>query len=399
MAYSLNGFIISESLKTNMANLASQIALKKHILEIIPPEYFRGGTDELLPRWIGTIPSIYAYQVEGIGYFSAMLHYFFGFKPILAIFFNSLLGSTLGICVYSIAKEISNNDNISRLSAILTNFLPSLFLWSIINQKDIAYIFINTLIVLCMIKIAKGKKLFFIFYIVLLSLFQLYLRPRFISLLLMYYILIFLFILWSWIPTKKIVSILLVFLAIFSMLFPQTRNFIEKVSYKSITKTYNLILDTLVHHKSQVLEGASNYKILQEQRYSTVDPTAKVSLEGMSFKEIFMAYLLGLDNFVFQPFPLKINSFLKLLSYPQEILIYFLLAFFLLGLFIILRQNALLFNILFFYIFIFSLIVILGEGNVGGLFRHRDIVTPIFIIFAVTGFSVFFKTNKSRYEL
>ena len=72
----------------------------------------------------------------------------------------------------------------------------------------------------------------------------------------------------------------------------------------------------------------------------------------------------------------------------------FLFLFFIFGVVIALKRDFRIFLVLFSYLFIFSFTVALGEGNVGGLIRHRDIVTPVFIIFLSIGFLSLLRNRK-----
>ena len=125
------------------------------------------------------------------------------------------------------------------------------------------------------------------------------------------------------------------------------------------------------------------YKILEEKYYYKQN---NFNFEEISFSSILNASFFGLAHFIFEPLPFKIHNFSTLIAYPQTMLVYFLLLFFTFGVFIVMKRDFRIFLVLFLYLFIFSLTIALAEGNVGGLLRHRDIVTSVFIIFSSIGF-------------
>jgi len=385
------GFIISETFKGDLTKISSQAALNSRLFQLIPFLYrlFKvpwGGEVWVLPSWIGRLPSVDAYQVTGYAYLSAIFYYFFGFKPILGIFFNSLLGALLCICVYSIIKRISDNSA-PKVGAVLAGLFPSLFLWSTINEKEIIIIFLNILIIICWTNIITRKKWFLFPVIILLTWIERTFRSPFLLPFIFYNTLITLMLVGLWAIRKRFVLRGVIFLAILLIFF--SVKYAPDAPEKLVKQFHKGILQILDHHRVQVWEKGAYYKILEEKYY---DPTKDLS--GLSYKQIIMAYSKGFGHFILEPFPHKIDNFEKLLAYPENIYICFLLIFFILGIIITFKKNPIIFVILFSNFFIFSSLVAMGEGNIGGLFRHRDIVAPIFIIFAAVGLGAFFRDRQ-----
>lgn len=399
MAFGLNGFIISESLKQDLTQLRNQSLLNEYLFKTLP--LYRIHTTNLrtaLPYWAGSLPNFSVYQVTAYAYFLSFLYSFFGFKPVIAIFFNCLVGSFLCIPVYIITKDLTDNNICARTAAVLITFFPSLFLWSMLNQKEILSILLNILIVLCLIKFYKERRIILPIFVLFLTLIQFFLRPVFIAPLGIYYILFALIFLWQFKPARKALVLAMVFLVISGRFFSLPRNYLNK----TMEKVYFLTVDALATHHSHVREGGSSYKILKERYYLPSPPGKPVAYwfqQGVPIKDISRAYFLGMYHFIFEPFPFNTRTSLQLLAYPQTILTYFLMIFFFLGFLVTLRYKTKLFFILFSYLFVFSSIVALNEGNVGGLLRHRDIVSWVFIIFASIGIVKLLGFKGKRYGL
>jgi len=382
------GFIISETLKGDLSKFSSQVELNSRLFQSLPFLYRlfhvpRGGEVWILPSWIGRLPPVDAYQVTGYAYLSAIFYYFFGFNPIIGMFFNSLLGSLLCICIYSITKKILDNS-IPKIGAVLAGLFPSLFLWSTINEKEIIIIFLNALIILCWAIIVTRKKWFLFPAIILLIWIEKIFRPPFLLPFIFYNTLIALMLVWLWVIRKRAILLGFTFLTILLIFFS-----VKYPPQKLVRQVHQSVVKILDHHRVQVWEKGASYKILEEKYY---DP--EQSLYVLSFKQIIMAYCKALVHFVFEPLPYKIDNFVKLLAYPGNICISFLLIFFILGIIITFKKNPAMFIILFSNLLIFSSLIALGEGNIGGLFRHRDIVMPVFIIFVAVGFTVFLKDQQ-----
>jgi hypothetical protein len=209
---------------------------------------------------------------------------------------------------------------------------------------------------------------------------QYYFRPYYTLPLVIHSALIFLILLGKWAFRRKIIiPILTALIFIFALLF------MENPPKRLAGYAHYSLLTSLDRHRYQVFEKGASYRILPEQYYNS---NSFDGLKALSVGDIATIYIKGMGHFIFEPLPFRIDNFLKLSSYPQALLTYFMLVFFILGLPLALRKKPLLFVILFLNLFIFSSVVALSEGNMGGLFRHRDIVMPIFIIFVSLGLAI-----------
>ncbi len=274
------------------------------------------------------------------------------------------------------------------VAAVLAGFFPSLFLWSVANEKEMVIIFLNLVIVLLWIKISKERKWFLLPAILLLIWIQRYFRTYYLMPLLGYSSIVISVFGFLWILRKRIILpffiLLLVFLMFFSWLYPPA---------KIARQVHTGLSNALMHHIFQAIEKGSSYKILPDDYYRKPDLRR---VQELTFKRILVLYCKSIFHFFLEPLPSRINNFSKLLSYPQSIFIYFLLFFFMLGTLLAFKKEPLSSLILFLNFFIFSSLVALSEGNIGGLLRHRDIIMPVFLIFTAFGLAACYEKPENN---
>ncbi len=68
-------------------------------------------------------------------FWNGIVYFFTGKSPLSLLFINCFAGSLTAIFIYYIAEEIAGKKA-ARISAILTAFWPSLFIWSVQNLKE-----------------------------------------------------------------------------------------------------------------------------------------------------------------------------------------------------------------------------------------------------------------------
>ena len=108
-------------------------------------------------------------------------------------------------------------------------------------------------------------------------------------------------------------------------------------------------------------------------------------LKNISLFHFLKALPKGLAYFMLTPFPWHIDTNIKLIYYPQMLLLYGMLPFCLIGICLGLRygsrQTAIMLTIFLFWSVILSLVL----GNEGIAARNRDLILPYFFIFAGAG--------------
>lgn len=107
---------------------------------------------------------------------------------------------------------------------------------------------------------------------------------------------------------------------------------------------------------------------------------------------------LGLAYFFFSPFPWQITSFLKLISVPEMLLVYYLVPSTVRGLRHIIAHRLREALQILMVTGLLTLTYALGEGNVGTLYRHRAQAIPFYLIFAAAGLEMAEEAKKRRAE-
>src|SRR6185503_20226841 len=98
----------------------------------------------LVQSWHGNEFHTQAYQnfvasgasAWGMLYLVAGVYELIGQNMLAIQFINASLGSATAVIVYHVAQSLFNNVRVSRVSAILVGFYPSLMLWSSQALKD-----------------------------------------------------------------------------------------------------------------------------------------------------------------------------------------------------------------------------------------------------------------------
>lgn len=292
------------------------------------------------------------------------------FTPLVAKFINIILGSLLPLLIYDIVKE-PLGEGIAKISTLLIVFFPSLILLSILALKDIPCIFLVTLAIWVYIKWHRKRKRYFLFPL-LFATFALYSIRKDLS-----YLLVAVFIASYLINLKiswfnKIVFICLIWLC-FSCILPY--KFRDAVSNLARKFSINSLLK---HHKGYVTSGGNVYKIMDEDMYA-LDEFSLNPLQVTSMT------LKGIFYFMLVPFPWNARNLWQIASIPQMILWYFFLPGFLIGIFFVLRHKFSEFMPILLFLALAVFTISLYEGNIGTAARHRDLITPFYIVFSVIG--------------
>ncbi len=107
--------------------------------------------------------------------------------------------------------------------------------------------------------------------------------------------------------------------------------------------------------------------------------------KNISYIDFTEGFFKGWFYFLLTPFPWKIYTKLLIMSYPQVILWYLFVPFVVIGMITAFRYKWRETFIIFAYIIILGSIVVTHSGNIGTVFRHRDMLTPFFLIFGSLG--------------
>lgn len=334
-----------------------------------PPGYVDYTVTALLP--------LHTYGTSGYTYWVAFLYYLFGYITLLPKVINSIVGASLGVIAYLISRELFDT-RVARLSMILVTFFPSLVLWSILNLKDIIFIFLSMVSFYLFIKSQKSKNFIYLLILFIVILSELTIRDDIsviipISIILTYILQL----------RKKHYNALLIFsfIGIVVIIFLNRAIFIKELRSRIGLLAYR--------HVGNVNTEGFAYKLLPEKYY-----LLDADLTSIPFIAILKMFFLGWIYFISVPFPWGIKSLNQLIALPQIILWYGLFVFSLIGLFICIRNKIKISLCLILYIFLMGSIIVLSSGNIGTTFRHRDILTPFFLIFSALAITKLFREQS-----
>ena len=307
-------------------------------------------------------------------YLYAIFYYLFGFSQLAAKFINSLFSVGTAILIYYIAKDVFNR-RVAKVAAILSAFFPTIILWSVTALKEPISSFLFVLAIFSTQRFIFLKKTRYLF-LVAISFANFFIRYQF-GIFIILVSLICLFI--SFLRSKFLrLTIIMVIFAI--MIIPTAREKINSLESKLINRI-NILVGM---QRGSSSAGSSAYRIYPEnlERVSSVKQLFSLSFV-FSVAKGFIVFLLA-------PFPWSISSKLQLVTYPQVVLWYFLLGFALLGIAYALRYNFKKSIFVLFFLFSSALLSGMASGNIGSAMRHRDIITPLFLLFSAVGLTLCF---------
>jgi len=327
------------------------------------------------------IPPIGFYQhgfyVHMLGYVYAYL----GYCPLAMKILNCLFGALCAILVYLIARLLSGSENISKTSATVTMFFPSMIYWSATLLRDTiaTSIFLAYMLALLIYITSGGRKALIsaLVSVIVLSLFKEKVSP----ILMMGLVFVLIANAAKKIFKMKRLTVFIVTICIFAgsaALLLLNKDIMLRQLNKNATTMFS-------HHKSYSLNNtASVYKVFSESIY------AKTEWHLQDFLNVHLPFSIfkSLAYFFLSPFPWYIpyHHLGLLVFYPQVILTFIFLPFVLLGLLVSARRDVYVTVVI---VTVLALLVIpnaIAEGIIGIVVRHRDMFMPFLIIFASCGF-------------
>ncbi len=321
-----------------------------------------------------TIEDIVTNTYGATGFTSVLALFFmiFGYSPIASRFINCFFGVAIAILIYLIAKEIFGQKT-ARISAVMTAFFPSLILWSITNLKEPSFIFGIYLMILGVIMLRSTKKISWVAIILFSLWFQDFIRRGYnkemlfinIFITLLYFATIFILHL---IKRRHILILGLVLLTCSTFLLPQQK----MLRVKLAEARYKIF----VQHAGAITTGGECYKLLAPQAYKG---------ETINNAQLLQMFFWGWLHLIFEPFIWNIKSLHMLYVAPQVLFWYFLVVFGILGIAISLRYKLKESVLLFLYLAGMGSVIAATGGNIGSIFRFRDVLSPIVIIYAAVG--------------
>ena len=311
----------------------------------------------------------------GLNLYTRMLgwfYYLFGYQIQTARLINAAIFAIAFLFVFYTAKTVFD-PKIARTASAIFAFFPSMLLWSSMICGDVVIIACVTAFIFFMIHFLKSKKWVSYFVLMLLFLFLARLAGSYVANLLMVFAIAGVFYKIFFLMHKKIRIAVLSFIAGAMILACLNNGAVDFIKAKYDRMAYAMI-------KSQ--EGRA---VADDSSYA-IYPSGCYVDRRCTLPELAGAYTKGMGYALFSPFPWRIDSKLQLAAYPQMILWYIMLPFALYGIYLGYRSRRMETVVIFLYCFCAMSILALAEGNVGSMFRHRDIVTPFLLIYFAAGF-------------
>lgn len=315
------------------------------------------------------------YGWNGYVYLMGLFFNWFGYSPGAVKFINCFLGAWLGVLTFFLTRSCFNRS-IARGAALAVGFFPSLIVWSTSNLKDIPMLFLTLLLLLIFTKIqdAPSRRVAFRYATAFFAVFLFHTLVRSVelsALLLAGLIGSYLFIRFQhrkWL----LAGIALILLAILMT---------KPVS----TLSHQLLGELMNWHLGFVQTAGDSYRFLPEKFYDGGTYLREWSANGRIDWPLIKGLLQSIPLYLLQPFPERTGNLFRLLVIPQMLFWYVALLFSGLGMLWSLRWNLRRSLFLVVTILLWVSVSAISSGNIGTVMRIRDMVTPLFLIFASVG--------------
>ncbi len=302
----------------------------------------------------------------------AVFYYLFGFSPFAVKWIQGLLGALMGPLLFLIGIRCVH-PAAARMAAVGVAFFPSLVLWSATNLKEASFGFLALAAVLLLLRTldsaGRRRLLCAVSAAALLHLCALLREPLF--------------------PILLGASALTTLAVLMTL--RHRREALLAVTL-GLAILAGLLFQRVLPHALAVHMGyvagltGETYRILPEEYYT---PAAKEAMKSGELKaswgEMAAWTIRSVLHYWGEPFPSRIHKGIHLAVYPQMVFWYLLTPLCLWGIWVSLRCNpaALLPALL---LLSWTCLGALSNGNVGTVFRLRDMVTPWALLFASAGF-------------
>jgi len=299
-------------------------------------------------------------------YFHALVYSFFGFVPLALKFINCLFGALIAVIMYFLSRDLFG-VRIAKWVYCSVMFFPSMFYWSLSNLKDPLVILLFCTIIWLTIKIQRRFSLWpLISALPLVVLFWHYKRDLIIPLLCM---MIFIVTVLSHSKIIRLLSIFLIILLIMPLFLQiDFAPFLQRV---------------ISRQRGIVQTGGKIYRLYEDKFYDGF--TTPEMVRGISPVSFTKSFAKGWAYFMMSPFLWDISSKSQLFGFLQMVAWYCVLFFAIPGALYGLRHRFRESMAVLFVIILMGSGFAMVEGNIGTAFRHRDMFTPLILMFAVLG--------------
>lgn len=324
------------------------------------------------------------YGYNAYTYILTWFYYLFGYQIQAARLINIYINVMIFLLIFYVGRKLFN-PRVAKISSAIFAFFPSITLWSTMIGVDMVVLLCISTYIFSLIKILEKFEFKWLW-------------PMVFSILIVDSI-------------RRYVAVALILSAGIVSIFKIVGRLTRMVKLAFIALT--LLLIYLLLHLSlvwfleekfqevmpMIIQHQKNFAAIDDSGYLVYPKHCYEGTRALSARDIFEAYFKGMSYVLFSPFPWRIESKLQLMAYPQVILWYFMMPFILYGFYIGFSTNKLPTLSIFLYAFLVFSIFALMEGNIGALFRHRDMVTPYLLIYFAGGIcSLFNRHTGERFK-
>ena len=316
---------------------------------------------------------------HAIGYFSyaiAFLYSMIGYSPLILKWLNGFLGALFPVIAYGLGKAMFDSRPVGRIAAVLLALHPSLMIWSATALKDPVIIGSALLFLYALMRFLAGGWIWSLG-VLAGGMGMMLFRPWTE------------FIVWGalgfgalgwmvarfwrftrWIAAGTGIALLVGLVYQFSA----AKNFSAEVAFRWKNSYAQRLQDP----------GPSNYLIFPASAYGEAR-IGRIVGRPLSSRELLHGVVFGIANFLFLPYPCCAEGGALALASVVFLFWSALLVFGLLGYLQSWRENPVGAWFLGFFGASASLAIALNSFDVGTLIRHRDLVTPLFLVWAAGG--------------
>ena len=371
------GWLLGDSL--GMHNYAWLLSQHVQGQPIQLQETMAGTVEELTWRYI---PSPEKYGYNGMTYFVAAVYHQFGPMPWSIQLLNMLVGTLIGVGVWAIATPILGRLA-GRAAGIAGIVWPTLMLWSLTLMKDAPYILAGVAFVWSLLKLHRTRRWRYAALAVASAVIQYAFRPSLlqggVALCLGAATVM------SWAPIRRRHVVLGLLIAAGMLIANRER--LE-------TRAQEFMRLTVDRHWGIVVSTRGwNYQIFPAKYYDR----ARL-YDAIPYQDFAVGVARGIQYVLFAPFPNTLlgGGLSRLAAFPQTICWYLALFFAPWGIARAWRRQRMATALVLGFVVPATVFIAMFSGNIGTLLRHRDIVSPFFLMFSMAGVAAWAVTKPAR---
>jgi len=306
-----------------------------------------------------------------------------GYDPMLGKLINCLASCFTALIIYRCGRIVFHDHRIAKCAAIITMLYPSLLFWSLTNLRDPLIVFFVTLFLYVILALFDKHMLLSIGIALPIALCIQLLRSGYFFVCLIFILLLIAHKLGHANIRLTRFVIACLFAGVCIVAFAHPVQTIYKKTLRQIAQRQ--------HGNANANESEGNFSLFPDTKFQFR------STEEITTYDLMRAYYKGTLYFYTAPVPWKNsnNNFLNTLAKKESILWYVFLIFIAWGILRGIPGNIQALRVLLFLFINVSFLVLL-EGNIGTLFRHRGILLPIFFLFLAQGLSLIMKVRETR---